>query len=112
MGIIPDLRNFVVVRDRTTFFCFRRYIDFFSSLPLYHHGHRDCHHLPLILFSAGDVPAFVFVFCFFESGKNEEKEIEDTCDRLSNRLVDSDASLQTRKELEEEIRWRERINSG
>ena len=48
--------------------------DFFSFLPPYRHGHRDCHHLPLILFSAGDVPAFVFVFCFLKAEKTKKKK--------------------------------------
>ena len=74
--------------------------DFFSFLPPYRHGHRDCHHLLLILLSAHGV-AFVSVFYFLErrERKNEEKEAEDTCGRLSNRLADSHAILiRTKKE--------------
>ena len=71
---------------------------FFSFLPPYLHGHRDCHHLLLILLSAHDV-AFVSVFYFLERRKNEEKEAEDTRGRLSNRLADSHAILiRTKKE--------------
>jgi ABC-type multidrug transport system fused ATPase/permease subunit len=78
------LPNFVAVRN----FLFSTIYRFFLFSPS----------LSLILLSAHDV-AFVSVFYFLERRKNEEKEAEDTCGRLSNRLADSHAILiRTKKE--------------